>query len=154
MVVNIGKVKGGQWQYVEQEIGAVNHEALSHGAIVKVIFENDYLTDEEKIRLCRICSAIPVAFVKTSTGYGYVKGPDGKFSTQGATLQDLRLMRANCPPTIQVKAAGGVRSYSEMIKAIEAGATRIGATATQAILDEAASGALIQSGDSAADAGY
>jgi deoxyribose-phosphate aldolase len=154
MVVNIGKVKGGEWTYVEQEIGAVNREALSHGAIVKVIFENDYLADDEKIRLCEICSAIPVAFVKTSTGYGYVKGTDGKFSTQGATLPDLRLMRANCPPTVQVKAAGGVRSYTEMLKAIDAGATRIGATATQAILDEAASGTLIQPGNASANAGY
>ena len=140
MVVNIGKVKGGDWDYVEREIRAINKEALSHGAIVKVIFENDYLNEAEKIQLCRICSSIPVAFVKTSTGYGYVKGSDGKFSTQGATLADLRLMRSNCPDTVQVKAAGGVRSLPEMLKAIEAGATRIGATATQAILDEAASG--------------
>lgn len=140
MVVNIGKVKGGDWAYVREEIAAINKESLAHGAIVKVIFENDYLNDEEKIELCKICSGIPVAFVKTSTGYGYVKGADGKFSTKGATLPDLELMRRNCPATVQVKAAGGVRSYPEMLKAIEAGATRIGATATQAILEEAMNG--------------
>jgi len=151
MVVNIGKVKGGDLGYVANEIGAIQRIAQAHGAIVKVIFENDYLSDDEKVRLCQICSAIPVAFVKTSTGYGYVKGTDGRFSTQGATLSDLRLMRANCPDTVQVKAAGGVRSLPDMLKAIEAGATRIGATATQAILDEAASG-IARAGSK--DSGY
>jgi deoxyribose-phosphate aldolase len=83
MVVNIGKVLSGDWTYVADEIRAINDECLKHGAILKVIFENDYLKDEHKIRLCQICSEIPVAFVKTSTGYGYVKGDDGKFSTKG-----------------------------------------------------------------------
>lgn len=154
MVVNIGKVKGADWDYVRQEIAAINAEAQAHGAIVKVIFENDYLNDGEKIRLCEICSAIPVAFVKTSTGYGYVKGDDGKFSTRGATIPDLELMRRSCPFTVQVKAAGGVRTYTEMLKAIEAGATRIGATATQAILDEAAGGGGISPVSAAKDSGY
>lgn len=154
MVVNIGKVKGADWEYVRQEIAAINAEAHAHGAIVKVIFENDYLNDGEKTRLCEICSAIPVAFVKTSTGYGYVKGADGKFSTKGATIPDLELMRKSCPPTIQVKAAGGVRTYTEMLKAIEAGATRIGATATQAILDEAAGGGGKSPVSAAKDSGY
>ena len=154
MVVNIGKVKGGDWEYVRQEIDAINKESLTHGAIVKVIFENDYLTDEEKVELCKICSGIPVAFVKTSTGYGFVKGTDGRFSTRGATIPDLELMRKNCPPTIQVKAAGGVRTLSEMLKAIAAGATRIGATATQAILDEAANGAGNATVAPGKDSGY
>jgi deoxyribose-phosphate aldolase len=137
MVVNIGKALGGDWDYVAAEIGAVNQEAISHGAIVKVIFENDYLQDTHKVRLCRICSEQKAAFVKTSTGYGYVKGPDGRFSTRGATLEDLRLMRANSDPEVRVKAAGGIRSLDEMLAAMETGISRVGATATAAILEEA-----------------
>jgi deoxyribose-phosphate aldolase len=137
MVVNIGKVMAGDWDYVQQEIQAVNDEALLHGGIVKVIFENDYLTDEQKIRLCEICNEVGVAFVKTSTGYGYVKGSDGKFSTKGATIPDLILMRKHSNPEIQVKAAGGIRTLDEMLTAIETGISRVGATATVAILEEA-----------------
>lgn len=138
MVVNIGKLLGGDIAYVEDEVRALNTEVLAHGATLKVIFENDYLQDTHKEILCRICSDAAVAFVKTSTGYGYVKGADGRFSTRGATLEDLRLMRRLCPPTVGVKAAGGVRTLDEMLRAIEAGANRIGATATVAILTEAA----------------
>ena len=137
MVVNIGKVLGGDWYYVSEEIGLINREAVSRGALVKVIFENDYLQDSHKIQLCKVCSDIGVAYVKTSTGYGYVKGEDGRFSTRGATLEDLRLMRANSSPKVRIKAAGGIRSFDDMLAAIEAGATRIGATATAAILEEA-----------------
>jgi deoxyribose-phosphate aldolase len=137
MVVNIGKVLGGDWSYVEDEIRQINAEALKHGAILKVIFENDYLKDEHKIKLCRICSSIPVAFVKTSTGYGYTKGEDGKFSTKGATVEDCRLMLANVAPGVQVKAAGGVRTLDELLRMKELGVTRIGATATAVILEEA-----------------
>jgi deoxyribose-phosphate aldolase len=137
MVVNIGKVLGGDWDYVSGEIKQINDEAIKHGAIVKVIFENDYLKDEHKIRLCEICSSIPVAFVKTSTGYGYVKGEDGKFSTRGATLEDVMLMRRHSSPGVEVKAAGGVRTLDELLKMKEAGATRIGATATAVIIEEA-----------------
>jgi len=137
MVVNIGKVIGGEWDYVADEIRQINDEALRHGAILKVIFENDYLQDDQKIRLCEICSSIPVAFVKTSTGYGYVKGADGKFSTKGATLEDVRLMRKHSAPGVEVKAAGGVRSLDELLAMKNAGATRIGATATAAIIEEA-----------------
>lgn len=137
MVVNIGKVIAGDWDYVRDEIEAVNDETLLHGGIVKVIFENDYLTDDLKIRLCEICSEVGVAFVKTSTGYGYVKGADGKFSAKGATIPDLQLMRKHTAPSIQVKAAGGIRTLDEMLAAIEIGISRVGATATAAILDEA-----------------
>lgn len=137
MVVNIGKVLSGDWSYVEDEIRAINDECLRHGAILKVIFENDYLKDEHKIRLCEICSNIPVAFVKTSTGYGYVKGDDGKFSTKGATLEDVALMIKHVKPGVQVKAAGGVRSLDELMKMKELGVTRIGATATAVIVEEA-----------------
>ena len=137
MVVNIGKVLSGDWKYVEDEIRQINDECLRHGAILKVIFENDYLKDEHKIRLCEICSNIPVAFVKTSTGYGYVKGDDGKFSTKGATLEDVALMIKHVKPGVQVKAAGGVRSLDELMKMKELGVTRIGATATAIIIEEA-----------------
>ena len=137
MVVNIGKVLGGDWEYVTKEIQKINGEAIKHGAILKVIFENDFLQDEHKIRLCEICSNIPVAFVKTSTGYGYVKGADGKFSTKGATLGDVMLMRKHSAAGVEVKAAGGVRTLDELLMMKEAGATRIGATATAVIIEEA-----------------
>ncbi len=137
MVVNIGKVLSSDWSYVEDEIRLINTEAVKHGAILKVIFENDYLKDEHKIKLCQICSSIPVAFVKTSTGYGYTKGEDGKFSTKGATVEDCRLMLAHVAPGVQVKAAGGVRTLDELLRMKELGVTRIGATATAAILEEA-----------------
>jgi deoxyribose-phosphate aldolase len=104
---------------------------------VKVIFENDFLATDHKIRLCEICSAVKVAFVKTSTGYGFVKGPDGKHYTLGATIEDLILMRKHSAPEVQVKAAGGVRSLDDLLRAKEAGVTRVGATATVAILEEA-----------------
>lgn len=137
MVVNIGKVMGGDWAYVTDEIRQINQATVSNGALLKVIFENDYLQDEQKIRLCQICSELGVAFVKTSTGYGYTKGADGKFSTKGATLADCALMLANVAPGVQVKAAGGVRSLDELLKMKEIGVTRIGATATALIVEEA-----------------
>ena len=137
MVVNIGKVLGGDWDYVYSEIDQIMHAALEHNAILKVIFENDYLNEAQKIKLCEICSELHVAYVKTSTGYGYVKQADGKFLTQGATLADLQLMRKHSAPNVKVKAAGGIRNLKDMLAAIEAGATRIGATATIAILEEA-----------------
>ena len=137
MVVNIGKVLSREWAYVQAEIKAVNDEALSHGAIVKVIFENDFLSAEHKIRLCEICSEVNVAFVKTSTGYGFVKDADGKFYTLGATVEDLILMRKHTAPQIKVKAAGGVRTLDDLLKVKETGVSRVGATATVAILEEA-----------------
>lgn len=137
MVINIGKALGGDWQYVEQDIRAVVDEAHSHGAIVKVIFENDFLPDDEtKVRLCKVCALSGADYVKTSTGYGFVKGSDGKYSYQGATEHDLKLMRANCPPEVRVKAAGGVRTLDELIKVRDLGADRCGASATKTILDE------------------
>jgi deoxyribose-phosphate aldolase len=136
MVVNVGKVLGGEWEYVEQEIEQINQACFDHNAILKVIFENDFLNDEQKIKLCEICSKLHVAFVKTSTGYGFVKQENGMFSTKGATLQDLILMRKYSAPTVQIKAAGGIRNLKDMLAAIEVGATRIGATATVAIIEE------------------
>jgi len=111
MVVNIGKVLGEDWDYVEKEIRAIVAVTKKHKAALKVIFENDYLPDDKyKIKLCEICSAAGVEFVKTSTGYGFVKGADGKYSYEGATEHDLILMRKHSAPQVQIKAAGGVRT--------------------------------------------
>jgi deoxyribose-phosphate aldolase len=138
MVVNIGKVLGEDWDYVRKEIKAVNDTTHQHNAILKVIFENDFLPEDNfKIKLCEICSELKVDFVKTSTGYGFVKGSDGKYSYQGATEHDLKLMRKHTAEGIQVKAAGGVRTLDDLLKVKELGVTRIGATATAAMLDEA-----------------
>ena len=137
MVVNIGKVLSCDWDYVAIEIAQINTIAFEYGAIVKVIFENDYLQTAHKIKLCEICSSIPVAFVKTSTGYGYTKGSDGKFSTRGATPEDVQLMRQNSAPSVAIKAAGGIRSLDDLLTLQAAGATRFGATATANILEEA-----------------
>ncbi len=138
MVVNIGKVLGQDWDYVHAEIQAINTLTTSGGAILKVIFENDYLpADSYKIKLCQICSEIGVAFVKTSSGYGFVKQPNGMYAYAGATDHDLALMRAYSAPAVQVKAAGGVRNLDDLLRVRALGVTRIGATATEAILKAA-----------------
>jgi len=137
MVVNIGKVKGGDWDYVRREIHLINQATLAAGSILKVIFENDYLAHEEIIRLCEICSEVDVAFVKTSTGYGFVKGADGKYSYAGATHEHLKLMRKHTSAHIQIKAAGGVRTLDDLLAVREIGVTRVGATATKTMLNEA-----------------
>jgi len=136
-VVNIGKVLGGDWEYVTAELREVNHAATGGGAILKVIFENDYLEDAHILKLCEICSKLQVAFVKTSTGYGFVRQNNGMYAYQGATDHHLQLMRANCPPSVGVKAAGGVRTLDDVLRVRALGVTRIGATATEAILGEA-----------------
>jgi deoxyribose-phosphate aldolase len=134
MVVNVGKVLSGDWSYVEQDIRAVVEAARRHGAITKVIFENDFLTsDEQKVRLCQICEQVGAEFVKTSTGFGFTKRPDGSYNYHGATEHDVALMRAQCSARVQVKAAGGIRTYAQAARLRELGATRIGATATEAI---------------------
>lgn len=138
MVVNIGKVLNEDWDYVEKEIKAINDACVKNGAQLKVIFENDYLKDDKfKIKLCEICSKVGVAWVKTSSGYGFVKGADGKYSYDGATEYDIKLMRKHAAPEVQVKAAGGVRTLDDLIKMQELGCTRCGATATVAMLEEA-----------------
>lgn len=140
MVVNCGKVLGEDWKYVRKEIKAINKECEKHGAILKVIFENDFLPEDKyKIKLCKICSKIGVAFVKTSTGYGFVKGPDGKYSYKGATEHDLKLMRKYSDQKVQIKAAGGVRTLDGLLWAKDLGCTRLGASATVAIMEEAKS---------------
>lgn len=138
MVVNVGKVLSGDWGYVQAEIAEINAAARSGGALLKVIFENDFLTDEPIIRLCRVCTAVGVAFVKTSTGYGFVKRQGGGYDYQGATDAHLRLMVANVGAGVQVKAAGGVRTLDDLLRVRALGVTRAGASATTAILGEAA----------------
>ena len=138
MVVNIGKALGEDWSYVEKEIKAVLDACHQNHAILKVIFENDFLPEDKfKIRLCEICSKFKVEFVKTSTGYGFVQGPDKTYSSKGATEHDLRLMRQHSAPSVQVKAAGGVRTLDDLLRVKALGVTRVGATATAAILEEA-----------------
>jgi len=137
MVINIGKALGGDWTYVSAEIKAINDVVIANGAILKVIFENDYLQESHIIKLCEICSGIGVAFVKTSTGYGFVKRPDGSYNYKGATVAHLKLMRQHCPPSVQIKAAGGVRTLDNLLLVRSLGVSRIGATATAAMLDEA-----------------
>jgi len=151
VVVNVGKVLSGDWQYVDEEIRAVNdavtcavvgaglvgHSGTGKTGMLKVIFENDYLGDEHIVKLCAICSAAKVAFVKTSTGYGFVKQTNGMYSYRGATSAHLKLMRENCPPEVQIKAAGGVRTLDDFLRVMALGVTRVGATATTAIIEDA-----------------
>lgn len=126
MVVNIGKVLSRDWKYVAEDIRGVVNVAHRRKAIVKVIFENCFLQDEHKETLCKICGEEGADFVKTSTGYG----------SEGATDHDLSLMRRCSPSHVQVKAAGGVRNFDRVLAVREIGVTRIGATATKAILDD------------------
>ena len=137
MVINVGKALGGDWDYVSAEIQAVQDAVRANAAVLKVIFENDYLQESHIVRLCEICSGIGVAFVKTSTGYGFVKQPDGSYNYQGATVPHLQLMRKHTPAAVQIKAAGGVRTLDDLLLVRSLGVSRIGATATQAILEEA-----------------
>ena len=128
MVVNISQVLSGSWDYVRDDIGAVVETAHERGKKVKVIFENCFLKDEQKIRLCQICGELRADWVKTSTGYG----------STGATLPDLELMRKHSPPHVQVKAAGGVRDYDTLLAVRAIGVTRVGASKTAEILDDCA----------------
>jgi len=126
MVVNISKVLSGDWDYVRRDIAAVIEPTHKAGQKVKVIFENCYLNDDQKIRLCRICSELNADWVKTSTGYG----------TGGATLEDLTLMRKHAAPQVQVKAAGGIRDLDALLAVRAIGVTRSGATKTREMLEE------------------
>ncbi|MDZ4693510.1 MAG: deoxyribose-phosphate aldolase [Deltaproteobacteria bacterium] len=126
MVVNISKVRNHDWSYVQADIKAVNDITHAHKAKLKVIFENAYLSDDEKIQLCELCAAVNVDWVKTSTGY----------APTGATEADIILMRKHTPAHIQIKAAGGVRTLDAVLRMRELGCSRVGATATKAIMDE------------------
>ena len=126
MVLNIGELRSGNFDYVRSDIQAVCVAAHARNVRVKVILENAYLSDEQKVQACHLCEQAGADWVKTSTG----------FAPSGATLEDLRLMRANVSSKVQVKAAGGVRTLDSLLAVIDAGCTRSGATATAAILDE------------------
>lgn len=144
MVVNIGKALSGDWDYVEQDVKAVCNEAHGRGAKVKVIFENDYLekggaglsADDFKKTLCQVCERAGADWIKTSTGYGFVKGSDGRYGYKGATEPDLKLMRANVSAKVQIKAAGGVRDLDALMRVRDLGCSRCGASATAALLNE------------------
>lgn len=168
MVINIGKALSGDWDYVERDIKAVCDEAHRHQAKVKVIFENDYLTqggaglssDDFKARLCSLSERAGADWVKTSSGYGFVKQPDGSYNYKGATESDLKLMRAHVSEKVQVKAAGGVRDLDGLIKVRDLGGSRCGATATAAMMEEyrrreaaERAGQVVQGGSSGIGAG-
>ncbi len=127
MVIAIGLLKSKEYDLVRDDIRAVLDICHAHNAILKVIFETCYLTNEEKIAACEICSQLGVDFVKTSTGFG----------SAGATLEDVKLMREHCPASVKVKASGGIRTFEDVQAFYEAGAERIGASATKAIVEEA-----------------
>src|SRR5690349_8896639 len=152
MVLQIGALRSGRDADVEADIRAVVEVAHPAGAIVKVIFENHYLTDDEIVRACHLTESAGAEFVKTSTG----------FAASGATHEDLALMRRSVSPHIQVKAAGGVRTLDALIDVMNLGVTRIGATATKAIIDDfrarkaggtAASTAVARAATAASDGG-
>lgn len=126
MVVNISKVLSADWQYVQDDIAVVIDVAHAAGQKVKVIFENAYLNDAQKIKLCEICSQLNADWVKTSTGY----------APTGATNDDLILMRKHSAPGVQVKAAGGVRDLDKLLEVRALGVTRCGASRTKDMLDE------------------
>lgn len=152
MVIDIGALKSGRDDDVRTDIAAIVHVAHPAGAIVKVIFENHYLTADEIVRACRVAEAAGADFVKTSTG----------FAASGATHEDLALMRRSVSPHVQVKAAGGVRTLDALIDVMNLGVTRVGATATKAIIDDfrarkrgdVAVGSSAGAGAASADRGY
>jgi deoxyribose-phosphate aldolase len=141
MVVNLSKTLSRDWCYVAEEIRAIVKLTHDRGGKVKVIFENCYLQDEHKVRLCEICGEVGADWVKTSTGYG----------TSGATMEDLRMMRKHSPPHVQVKAAGGIRDLDAALAVREIGVTRFGCSRTAEVLEEckrrlAAAGAGVSAG--------
>jgi deoxyribose-phosphate aldolase len=148
MVLNIGRLLSGQYETVERDIRAVTDAAHKRGAIVKVILENAYLPDDKKVEACRIAERAGADFVKTSTGY----------APSGATIEDLKLMRATCSAKVRVKAAGGVRTLDAVLACRAAGCSRVGATATIAIMEDAykreKDGTLCEPADSKLEKGY
>jgi len=138
MVINVAKALEGEWDYVSKEIKAVTEACHEYGAIIKVIFETDYVhQDDNIIKLCEICTDIGVDYVKTSTGFGFVKGEDGKFTYTGATIPHLTLMKNYIGPNVKLKASGGLRTLDHLLVAQEIGCSRCGATATETIMEEA-----------------
>lgn len=136
MVVNVAKVLQQDWDFVRADIQAVADVTRKHAAVLKVIFETDFVTDDNlKLKLCNICTEIGVDYVKTSTGFGFVKLPDGHYGYHGATEHDVRLMRSACGPAVQVKASGGIRTHDDAQKMRDLGATRLGTSSSEAIVN-------------------
>ena len=149
MVINIGQVLGGHWDAVRDDIAAVTEAAHARAAIVKVIFENCYLDDAQKARLCAICGEVDADYVKTSTGYG----------TGGATHADLILMRRSAPPTSSSRRPAGCATLDAAIAVVELGCDRVGASQTAEILDELNGGSgwtprPVSRGTAGVDTGY
>jgi deoxyribose-phosphate aldolase len=161
MVINVGKALSGDLDYVEREIELVCSQAHRDGARVKVILENDYLidggagleSDDLKRHLCQLSERAGADWVKTSTGYGFVKQSDGSYSYTGATDHDLVLMRASVSDKVQIKAAGGVRDLDGLVRVRDLGATRCGATATAEMLDEYRRREAVEDADKGSPAG-
>jgi len=138
MVVNIGKVLSGDWEYVKNEISAIVSITRENKVKLKVIFENDLLPDDAyKIRLCEICTSLGVDFVKTSTGYNYLKGADGKYDYRGATLDDLQLMLEHTSDDVEVKAAGHSGGLAKVLEIRDLGVTRTGTGCTEELYQDA-----------------
>ncbi|MDD2305985.1 MAG: deoxyribose-phosphate aldolase [Prolixibacteraceae bacterium] len=138
MVINIGKALLGDWTYITDEIKSVTDACHRNGAIVKVIFETDYVTKEtDIIKLCQICTEVGADYVKTSSGFGFVKQTNGDYNYVGATIPILELMKKSVGPKVKVKAAGGVRTLDQLLAVQAAGCSRCGATATITIIEDA-----------------
>ncbi len=138
MVINIGKALQGDWNYITDEIKAVTNACHSYKAIVKVIFETDFVKKEDDIvELCRICTEAGADYVKTSSGFGFVKQANGDYNYVGATVPVLELMKNSVGQKVKIKAAGGVRTLDQLLAVQTAGCTRSGATATAVIMEEA-----------------
>jgi len=138
MVINIGKALQGDWAYIREEIQSATGACHHHGAILKVIFETDFLTREADIvKLCEICTEVGADYVKTSSGFGFVKQSNGDYNYLGATIPVLELMKRSVGPHVKVKAAGGVRTLDQLLNVQKAGCARCGATATATMMEEA-----------------
>lgn len=138
MVINVGKVLSEDWDYVSNEVMTIRNITKNHKSILKVIFENDLLPEDRfKIKLCHICTAYSVDFVKTSTGYNYLKGSDGNYSYQGATMHDLKLMVEHTSPPVQVKAAGHSGTFDIVMELRKLGVSRTGTAQTVQLYKDA-----------------
>jgi deoxyribose-phosphate aldolase len=138
MVINIAKALEEDWEYVTREVEAIVRVCHERRALLKVIFETDYVDRPEHIKkLCELCTEVGADYVKTSTGFGFNKGEDGKYGYVGATRENLELMVASTGPNTHVKASGAVRDLDKLLMVREVGCKRCGATATVAMLEEA-----------------
>lgn len=137
MVINIAKAIENDFDYIKNEIKAIKNVVNNNNVILKVIFENDYLKTDVKIQLCRICLELEVDYIKTSTGYSFIKQECGKYSYKGATDKDLKLMLKESKGFIKVKAAGGIKTLKDLLYVRSLGVKRIGCTSTEEILEDA-----------------